>query len=79
MFFGGLGILIGPPIVRKLIILLSKNNIVSLQCIIFLQAGLIVDSTPGRSYWLAFVFATVIQLLAAASTIGCYVLRRTKR
>ncbi|XP_046649977.1 monocarboxylate transporter 12-like [Daphnia pulicaria] len=56
MFFGGLGILIGPPI-----------------------AGLIVDSTPGRSYWLAFVFATVIQFLAAASTIGCYVLRRTKR
>nr|CAH0112422.1 unnamed protein product [Daphnia galeata] len=56
MFFGGLGILIGPP-----------------------TAGLIVDSTQGRSYWLAFVFATIIQLLAAASTIGCYVLRQKNR
>ncbi len=59
--------------------LLTKNITYSLPCIIFIQAGLIVDSTEGRSYWVAFVFATVIQLLAAASTIGCYVLRLKKR
>ncbi|EFX85219.1 hypothetical protein DAPPUDRAFT_98699 [Daphnia pulex] len=47
MFFGGIGILIGPPI-----------------------AGLIVDITPGRSYWLAFVFASVMELLSAIATIG---------
>nr|CAH0109386.1 unnamed protein product [Daphnia galeata] len=47
MFFGGIGILIGPPI-----------------------AGLVVDITPDRSYWLAFVFAAVMELLAAMATIG---------
>ncbi|XP_046634447.1 monocarboxylate transporter 5-like [Daphnia pulicaria] len=47
MFFGGIGILIGPPI-----------------------AGLIVDITPGRSYWLALVFASVMELLSAIATIG---------
>lgn len=55
MFFGGIGILIGPPI-----------------------AGLLVDSTPGRSYWVAFVFASVMELLAAAATIGCLFFAKRK-
>jgi hypothetical protein len=29
-----------------------------------------VDITPGRSYWLAFVFASVMELLSAIATIG---------
>ncbi len=29
-----------------------------------------MDITPDRSYWLAFVFAAVMELLAAIATIG---------
>lgn len=35
------------------------------------QAGQLVDMTEDRSYWLAFVFSALIQLLAAAATFGC--------